>query len=210
MTKKSARKKVFIIIFVLLVVFILFLVINSNATINAVTARKFIECGTIVDPSNIGELFEVKRFKADSLPKEYISDAEELNGSTIEVGISENTILQENYVINGGNPLYNMKEPVIMGIKASDMAQFAGGVIRKGDRINISIVDSATNKCINILENIYVTGAYNSDGSEISDESSCAMALNILVEKNEEQKLNGMMAVGELRVCMIGENYNDK
>lgn len=209
MSKKKRYRSIVMIAVILAVVVFVFFAARNNAGEKVVTSRSDIKCGTVITKENIAELFYIKSVSSDLLPQCFYKNASELDGMTIKSDLSANTIIQDNFVAEDVNPLYRMKNPVISGIKASDISQFAGGVIRKGDLVNISVIDGTTNECMSVLNNVYVTGAYNSDGTDIADDASCAMALNILIESEEEQKLNSMISLGELRVCMIGADSSE-
>ena len=76
-----------------------------------------------------------------------------------------------------------------------------GGILRSGDIIDISIIDNNTNESMIVLEDIYVDKAISSDGLQIDRSSDLsALTINILVSKDDSEKLNSYLNKGTLRI----------
>ncbi len=164
--------------------------------------------GTVITGDNFDSLFEIKNVSADMVKEDAISDKDVILGKTLSFDMAENEILCGEKISDMENNMAVMANPVVAGIRAADISQFSGGIIRAGDHIDISVVDSNTGKCSNVISNVYVTEAFNSDGTAIEGEG-CAMILNVLIEKEAEQYLNEMLAVGTVRVCRLERSTDE-
>lgn len=180
----------------------------AGAAGNVVAAVKDIKKGTIVNESNVDELFDLSGI-AESDSVDYILGTADLNGMVVAEDISCGVPVNTGMVLNEYGPISNIKNPVIMGIHAGEASQFVSGIIRRGDTINISIVDSITDECESVLEDVYVCGAYNDDGSPIEDSDGSAKSLNILVEREDEARINALLHKGIIRISKTGSGLND-
>lgn len=180
----------------------------AGAGENVAAAVKDIRKGTIVNESNVDELFDLSGVPgSDSV--DYILDTAGLNGMVVAEDISCGTLVSTGMLLKEYGPVSNIKNPVVMGIHAGEASQFVSGIIRRGDTINISIVDSVTDECESVLEDVYVCGAYNDDGSPIEDGDGSAKSLNILVEREDEARINAMLHKGIIRISKTGSGLND-
>ncbi|MDU5695429.1 hypothetical protein, partial [Clostridium sp.] len=76
-----------------------------------------------------------------------------------------------------------------------------GGILRSGDIIDISIIDNNTSESLSVLEDVYVDKAISSDGLQIDRSSDLsALTINILVSKDDSEKLNSYLNKGTLRI----------
>ena len=90
---------------------------------------------------------------------------------------------------------------VEVSFNVSDISQVVGGILRSGDIIDISIIDNNTNESMIVLEDIYVDKAISSDGLQIDRSSDLsALTINILVSKDDSEKLNSYLNKGTLRI----------
>ncbi len=208
MRKKKNKTKTVLIcaVFVILICIIAGKCLGDS-TNDVVVAACDIKAGTQIDSNNINTYFKLAKVNKDVIPNSYYESVESLNGKVVRYDMYSNTLITDNFILDENSYISGLKNPVITGIRATDSSQFAGGVIRKGDFIDISVVDDMTNECTNIISNVYVDGAFNNDGTEITDENGCAMILNVLVEKENEQYINQMLETGKIRVCKTGKEY---
>lgn len=180
----------------------------AGAGQKVVVSARDIKKGTVVSESNMDELFELSGEAGDD-GTDYIEGTDELAGTVVAEDIPCGIPVSACMVMDEYGPISSIKDPVIMGIHAGDASQFVSGIIRRGDTINISVVDSASDECKGILEDVYVCGAYNDDGSPIEDDTGSAKSLNILVEREDEARINTLLHKGVIRISKTGSGLND-
>lgn len=206
--KKGTAKLMLIAIFgIALCVFMVVFVFKGEKD-NVITCISEINRGTTITEDNINNMFAVKSSDDSIRPSDAVTDKESVIGKTFKYNVSAGTILADGMLADADSIGVLMNNPVVAGIKATDISQFVGGIVRKGDYIDISVIDKSTGECINVMDSVYVTGAYNSDGTEIEDGEGCAMLLNILIEKESESYLNTMLSLGTIRLCRLERGGN--
>ncbi len=198
---------VFVLVVIAVIMYVLFL---DSENEELFVSKQSVTHGTIITESNFDEFVYIINTDKKLKPDDAISEKGDIIGRTIMYDISGNTVLTESILSDENEVSALMNNPVISGIRATDISQFSGGIIRKGDYIDISIVDNITGACSGVMNNVYVSGAYNSDGTLIEDNNGYAMILNILIEKEHEQHLNSMLAKGTLRICKHEAGYADE
>ncbi len=175
---------------------------------SVMTCVSGINKGTIITEDNIDDLFEPEGSGNLIIPSDAVKDRESIMGKAFKYNVSSGTVLAEGMLADADSIGVMLNNPVVAGIRATDISQFVGGIIRKGDYIDISVIDNNTGECINVMNSVYVAGAYNSDGTEIEDGKGCAMLLNILIEKESESYLNSMLSLGTIRICRLERSEN--
>ena len=204
MTGKKSKKRHCIIILLSIVILAFVYYIGSRKDgVNVVVAKADITAGTQIDEYNVDDLFEIRCLDAGAVPEHFIKDKAGLAGTYLQIGVDDNTVMQKGFVKNPEKDIMQMQEPVIMGLKALDMSQMVCGTVRKNDIIDLSVINSQNNECMDVVRNVRVLECYNSDGSMITDEG-CATYITVIVEKNDEQYINEMLSLGELRICKAG------
>lgn len=206
--KKSALKYIIAILVIAVLLIIIVCMKKDKNTVPVIMTSVSISKGTIITEENVDSLITVENIDADMKTENAISDKYQLIGKTVSCDVAAGIMISQEVIGDEANITAGMENPVVAGIRALDISQFSGGIIRAGDYIDISVVDSNTGKCSNVISNVYVIGAFNSDGTAIEDEG-CAMILNVLIEKEREQCLNEMLAMGTVRVCRLERSVNE-
>lgn len=206
--KGFIRIGLFVILVAIVVSIYVFLSKDDGEKI--LVSRQNILHGTIITESNFDEYVYTINTDKSMKPDDVIMEKEQIIGRSVIYDIAGNTIITDSVLSDEEEIAIHMNNPVISGIKATDISQFSGGIVRKGDYIDISVIDNITGACADVLENVYVFGAYNSDGTLIEDNNGYAMILNILIEKEHEQHLNSMLSKGTIRICKHEKRYADE
>ncbi|MCI8308451.1 MAG: hypothetical protein HFH14_10440 [Lachnospiraceae bacterium] len=175
---------------------------------NVIAAVQDIKKGTVISEDNVDDMFCLNGV-AEKEGVEYFNGTAALTGTIAAEDIPCGATVEAGMIMNEYAPISNIKDPVIMGIHAGEASQFVSGIIRRGDTINISVVDGMTDECESVLADVYVCGAYNDDGSSIEDGEGSAKSLNILVEREDETRINALLHKGIIRISKTGCGLND-
>ena len=172
----------------------------------AVAARD-IASGTIINKDNAETYISIKKVSEEKYREGDYFDVECLDdmddGVITKSEIAKTDTINSDDAVPYTDPAKLMSDPVVIGLKANESSEFVSGIIRKGDHVNISVVNRTTGECEPVIDNVFVCGAYNSDGSESLDDG-CAMLINILVEKSMEKEINEKIQLGTVRISKIG------
>lgn len=209
--KKKSNEKLFIMIILIVVVVIItiYLIVSSGSRIKILSADTDIKRGTVLNEDNVSEYVTTKSVSKDEIEEgSAYTDVSELYNMTVNRNIEKGSVLRKIDCVPYVDPSSGMSEPVVAGLKANEAAQFISGKVTKGDRVNISVTNTVTGECEILLENAYVCGAFNSDGTE-ADEEGCAMMINILIEKSAEKTFYEKLHTGTLRISRIGSDYDE-
>jgi len=200
------KKKTILIPFVIVVAILTIVILNKTGSKYEVfISNQYIKKGTVIDADNVDELFEKKAVNKDMASESLISDRKSIINKKVIADLDNNTLIQQGFLEDKMYSVDKMKSPVTMGIKAADISEIVCGKIREGDIIDISVVEQISGKCIDVIRNVYVAGCYNTDGTLITDDEDVASFINVMVEKDEEQRLNEMLAKGIMKICKVGE-----
>lgn len=210
MRRKSNKKGiVFVIICLIIIVFIcvVLFVKNVNGKSKVLVAKEDMIKGHIINENEIEELFALED-AGQEVDEDSLVNTTGIAGMIVTSDISAGSVITSRMLSTEYDPVSKLKSPIVIGIHASEPSQFVSGIVRPGDTVNISVIDSLTNESTDILDNVYVCGAYNDDGTEAVD-GDCAMNLNILIDKCDENTINQFISKGTIRISKTGSGLND-
>lgn len=138
---------------------------------------------------NVKEITKDKKFKNVSV----IITTEE---------ISANEQLQKKHITTENSPIKTIDNPVEIGFEVSGFGYGVGGRIRKGDIIDIFVVDSSTGIEDTVGADIYVSKVMDSTGVEIDieDKETLATAFNVIVESSDSNEFVAGLEKGAIRL----------
>ena len=206
---KGKRKILPVIVFGCSIVILLFMVgyLRRNQRIQVIIAKTDILLDTQITEANVDEFITYEYRSSSEIKKEVISDQKEFINMRSINDIKVGSVLGLSDFVKVDTWIEELDDPVIMGLKASDMSQFISGQIQVGDYVDISILDNTTFDVYDVIRNVYVSGVYNSDGTPTQNGEG-TMMINIVVEKEKETYINSLLQLGSLRLCKVG-GYNE-
>jgi len=178
----------------------------------AVTATKDIPEGEIITKENVSKYFKISQIDVINNVKGSLSDINVLIGEKAIVPIVEGEIVLKKDFVTLNQYTEDLVSPVQIGINVGALADAAGGIIRKGDLINISVsfksslVEETEEgskfpfSSTYVIENVFVEEAMDSSGKRIDpdDKEKSATLLLLTVEKEDEIVLSNAMTNGSL------------
>ena len=209
--KNKKFKGIFLSLIVSIIVFIGLLVgqqsiLYPNGTSEVMIAKDKIEKGTLITNDNIDKLFEARKVDGELAVNDAAKNKKDLLNKIVNVQVNKGQVVSTNEFIDKESVLVKIENPVEVSFKASDIAQVVGGTIRPGDIINISTINQVTKENENVLNNVYVNRTFSNEGKEVSREDvTPAVAVNILISKDDEAKLNKALGAGQVRISKIEE-----
>ena len=205
--KNIKPKSLIISACVAIVVFIALLFVEKsllkpNGTVEGFVAVSDIDKGTVITEENISKLFTEKNNIDGALEVTgAVKTKDELINKVAKENINKGEVVSNNSFISKDDKFKDIDDLVEVSFNVSDISQVVGGILRSGDIIDISIIDNNTSESLSVLEDVYVDKAISSDGLQIDRSSDLsALTINILVSKDESEKLNSYLNKGTLRI----------
>ena len=205
--KNIKPKSLIISACVAIVVFIALLFVEKsllkpNGTVEGFVAVSDIDKGTVITEENISKLFTEKNNIDGALEVSgSVKTKDDLINKVAKENINKGEVVSNNSFISKDDKFKDIDDLVEVSFNVSDISQVVGGILRSGDIIDISIIDNNTNESMIVLEDIYVDKAISSDGLQIDRSSDLsALTINILVSKDDSEKLNSYLNKGTLRI----------
>lgn len=190
-------------------VFLILLQIEKNALadyerVTILVATDTIPGGHSITPADCQKMFEEKEIDKKLLSESALQAGSELEGKIPLYDIDAGTILTKGMFTSVDEITLQMSEPVVAGLKAEDLYQVAGGVIRAGDRIHVYSV-TEDKKIGRVWENLWVQSVFDQSGKEIlnPDRSGLAQRINVYLDKADVDTFYTELAAGTLRVVKV-------
>lgn len=205
--KNIKPKSLIISACVAIVVFIALLFVEKsllkpNGTVEGFVAVSDIDKGTVITEENISKLF-TEKYNIDGALEVTgaVKTKDELINKVAKENINKGEVVSNNSFISKDDKFKDIDDLVEVSFNVSDISQVVGGILRSGDIIDISIIDNNTSESLSVLEDVYVDKAISSDGLQIDRSSDLsALTINILVSKDDSEKLNSYLNKGTLRI----------
>ena len=178
---------------------------NPNGVSDVVIAIKDVSKGTVIDSSNVKTYFKVES-KIDNtvVPTSYIKDINEIDKVIVNENIYENEIINKNNFIEVDSVLSNINKPREISIELDGIGDGVGGILRKGDIVDISISDDQSKQNTTILKNIYIVKALTSDGTEVPRDSNTPVSIvNIIINENDVNLIESAKNTGNIIISKV-------
>lgn len=178
-------------------------VLQQNGTIKVFVANSDIEKGTFINDAGLDK-FKEKVVDADLNINGAVTKKEDLIKMITKENLNKGEIISVNSFISEENVLKDISDPVETSFNVADISQVVGGILRKGDMIDISVIDSNTKTSQEVLKSVYVDKALGTDGKKLSKEDTgSALIINIIVSTEDAKKLNDNITKGTIRISKI-------
>ena len=146
---------------------------SKNEIIKAkvVCAKTDITANTHIDAKDIDKYFEVKDVEAAILPADIYDDLGKLpkDGFYVEADLSAKQMLYPRAICENDEVMDKYVEGTeLTSIKVNAFDNFVSGTVRHGDIVDVYAVDPATDQLILMVKGVYVEGAYDGSGNELT------------------------------------------
>jgi len=165
------------------------------------TASREIPKGQMITEENSKEYFKEVMLEKTAIPDTAICNVEQVTGLAARVTVTEGAYLMEDMFEKLNDITAQMSEPVVAGLRADDLYQVVGGVLRAGDRIHIYRVNEE-GEAVLAWENVYIQGVFDQSGTTISndDRNTAAQRINVYLDKKMVEAFYSWLNAGTLRI----------
>ena len=169
------------------------------------TAVVEIPKGQMITEENFTDYFREQQLDKSCIPEEALYSPGQVTGLVASFDIGKGVLLAQGMFETMEDILAGMECPVIAGLKAEDLYQVAGGVLRAGDRVNIYSVQEEGARLV--WPRVFIQQAFDASGTAIAngDRTTAAQRVNVYLDESEAAQFYAALAEGSLRVVKICE-----
>lgn len=189
--------------------------LNPDGTTSVYMASKDTPEGTVLTADNITNYFFEKEINSSIIPNDAIKSKEDLIDAYTKDPIYKNEIAIKNR-FGENKQRMNVKDKRVMGLKFTDIGEVVGGVLKKGDLIDIIVTESDGGvnsiKTKTVLQKVYIDEVFSADGSSMDRlyNSSPAYNFNVVLSAVDAHKLENALSAGKVKVLKVaGESSYD-
>lgn len=174
------------LVFVCLVIFSNSIVKSGDKT-SVVIAKTNIPENTVITKDNASNYFITATVNEALAYSGVFKSVDKLfaNGDIyVTERLSEHEIVAADMITGSNALIASFTDPVSMGIKVSSFENASGGILRRGDTVDVCALDD---KGKEMSIRVYILQAFTSNGEPVAanDNSSIAAAFNILIERED-------------------------
>ena len=201
--KKGFAIKLLCSVFVAIAIFGVMIGIEQNmmnkyAKEEVIVARTEIPRGVTITEENVATYFELYELDAKLVTDECLFKLSELYGTVTVRNISEKTVLRLSDFTKEEYVYAEFSDPVEASFTAANAGDIVSGTVRRGDRVDVAVIDNETKEYKLFMTDVYVLDAYTSAGEKIEagNNSLAATMITIVEEKVNVEKFYEALKTG--------------
>ena len=203
--EKKSVLGIFICLAISIALFVAVIIIQRALTVTeekvtVVAATKDISAPGFIDAKDADKYFTEIEVPARLAYDGVFESIEDVLGKDEDVyvirSLAEGEIVSDKCIVGGEDFLKGYKNPVEMGIRVSSFENAAAGTIRRGDVVDMCILDDMGEE--RKLQ-LYVLQAFDSSGVriDVSDNVSVAVAFTVLIEREQYVEVAEIVDLGK-------------
>lgn len=181
---------------------------------SVVTVKKTCPEGEVITSKNADTYFTIAKIPSENNIAGTYTKIKDLVNNKSKVNLEVGEIVANKDFTNVNEYTDDITNPVLTSIEASGISNAAGGSLRQGDIINISIItnenssDTAGSTVGNIttsetaitFKDVYVANAKDSSGADIAatDTTTAATVFSLILDQDDSAQLNDALNKGSL------------
>lgn len=214
--KKKGTVKALIIALViavaafLVVVGIEYTLLTKYEKVSVVVAKKDIAAGAYITESNRSEYYGVMEVPEDVVQDNVIKSLEDIKEYQVSYDMQKMEQLTKNKMLNVTSDILAAYEnPVEASLKVDNISKAVSGTLRHGDRVDIVGYgyneEIADKELSTILENVYVSGVYDTSGVEVTveDGTNTGIIFNFILEKADYATFASAVENGGIQLIKV-------
>ena len=164
-----------------------------------------IQKGTNITAENVGKYFYEYEVDVKLAGEGCVTDKNELVGTVAGRTLSAHTIAQKSDFTKESEIYAGYRNPVEGSIITDKPGDIVSGTIRRGDYVDIAVVNKDTLEYDVILEHVYVLDAFTGNGERVSSDmdGTAATMLTIVEEKDHLAAFYSARELGSVIVTKL-------
>jgi len=170
---------------------------------NVVVASQDIRVNAYITPDEVDQYFTVIQVDGTAVSESAYTSLKDLQakGFYTNIPIGSGQILYSGNIKPTDARLDKYKSGYeITSIAVSNFDKGVNGKLREGAIIDVYAVDPATDELTLYVEDVYVTAAFDSSGTELTTEEGVAQSFTVYVKAAEIENMNRAINYGEIHI----------
>ena len=161
--------------------------------------------GTKITKENVSQYFYDYEVDIALVNDTCIKDKNEVINTVVEKSLSAHEILRKDDCTKEAEIYNRFSNPVEASITATNPGDIVSGTIRRGDYVDIAVVNKDTLEYDLMLKKVYVVDAFTSTGEKVSEnaEGTAATMLTVVEEKDNLAKFYSARETGNVIVTKL-------
>lgn len=182
-------------------------ILNNYEKIALVRAKTDIKAGTEITPENRDTYFYMGEAAVNQCIDKPVVDLNKLNQTVITRDVLKNETIASQYIKSGNYNLAQMNNPIEVSLNVNTISDAVGGILRKGDKIDISVFNEETGESEVLFQDVYVQKTLDNSGTEIDlySKDKPATVINILIERDKQKVFNEMLQKEKIFISKVFE-----
>ena len=180
-------------------------IMSSYEKETVVLCKTEVPKGTKITKENASQYFYLYEVDVALAKEDCIRTEESLYGTVAARTISPQEIVRKGFCIEEASIYAGYKNPIECSVTADNPGDIVSGTIRRGDRVDIAVVNKDTLAYELIMKNVYVLDAFTTTGEKLGDtnEGTAATMLTIVEDKGNYAKFCSAREIGNVVVTKL-------
>ena len=164
--------------------------LSDYEKVSVVLCKIDVPKGTKITKENVSQYFYDYEVDIALVNDTCIKDKNEVIDTVVEKSLSAHEILRKDDCTKEAEIYNKFRNPVEASITATNPGDIVSGTIRRGDYVDIAVVNKDTLEYDLMLKKVYVVDAFTSTGEKVSEnaEGTAATMLTVVEEKDNLAK----------------------
>lgn len=169
-----------------------------------VLCKAEVQKGTKITRENVGQYFYTHEVDVALTDENCVKDKNELIGTVVARTLSAQEIVRKDMFTKESDIYAKYQDPVEGSITADNPGDVVSGTIRRGDYVDIAVVNKDTLQYDLMLKNVYVLDAFTNTGEKLGEDvQGAATMLTIVEEKDNLAKYYSAVETGNVIVTKM-------
>ena len=179
--------------------------LNDYEKASVVLCKTDVPKGTKITKENVNQYFYDYEVDIALVNDTCIKDKNEVIDTVVENSLSAHEILRKDDCTKEAEIYNKFSNPVEASITATNPGDIVSGTIRRGDYVDIAVVNKDTLEYDLMLKKVYVVDAFTSTGEKVSEnaEGTAATMLTVVEEKDNLAKFYSARETGNVIVTKL-------
>ena len=180
-------------------------ILSDYEKVSVVLCKTDVPKGTRITKENVSQYFYDYEVDIALVNDTCIKDKNEVIDTVVEKSLSAHEILRKDDCTKEAEIYNKFSNPVQASITATNPGDIVSGTIRRGDYVDIAVVNKDTLEYDLMLKKVYVVDAFTSTGEKVSEnaEGTAATMLTVVEEKDNLAKFYSARETGNVIVTKL-------
>lgn len=183
--------------------------LNDYAKETVVLCKADVQKGTKITEANVGQYFYTYEVDAELVDEKCVRDKNDLLDTVVGRTLTAHEIVRKDGWEKEAEIYANLNDPAEASFVANDAGDIVSGSIRRGDHVDIAIVNKDTLEYEVMLKDVYVVDAFTNTGEKVTSdmEGTAATMLTIVEEKENLARFYSAMETGTVIVTKLDTEH---